>query len=141
MAETLRDIAEFTASKFAPFLPDNAQVNPGEYGAELAFWLAGRLAGLGIVTSYPQNEDWGWYLDYRLPSASEFAVHCSNTLATKDTWQLHLLRRGRKLVYVQPHVSGILAHDRLLSLAALPSVPRSSGRNLRSREAEPVVPS
>jgi hypothetical protein len=97
MAKSLRDIAEFTSRKFAPFLPDEAQVNPGVYGAELAFWLAERLADLGIVTSYPQNEDWGWYLEYLLPSGSEFAVHCSNTSGATDTWQLHLFRQGRKL--------------------------------------------
>jgi hypothetical protein len=54
--------------------------------------------------------------------------------------ELQLTRPGSR-VYIETHVSGILAHDRLLSLAALPSVPRSSERNLRSREAEPVVPS
>lgn len=97
MAETLRDIAEFVSGKFAPFLPDEAQVNPGVFGAEVAFWLARRLAEHGVVTSYPQNEDWGWYLDYRLPSGSVFAVHCSNTRDTADAWQFHLLRRGHKL--------------------------------------------
>ena len=56
----LRDIAEFRSTKFAPVLPDDSQVNPQVYGAELAFWLCTELAKRGIVTSYPNFEDWGW---------------------------------------------------------------------------------
>ena len=40
----------FDSDLFAPFLPDDAQVNPRVYGAELAFWLFRQLAARGIVT-------------------------------------------------------------------------------------------
>jgi hypothetical protein len=48
--------------------------------------------------------------------------------------------RNRRGVYIQADVSGILLHDRLPSRVALHSVLRCSERNLRSREAKPVVP-
>jgi hypothetical protein len=41
---------EFRSPLFTPFLSEDAQVNPGVYGAELAFWLAQRLAAIGIHT-------------------------------------------------------------------------------------------
>src|SRR5262245_29293448 len=55
--EELRDIAR--SERFSPVLPDESQVNPGVYGAELAFWLCAELAALGVITSYPVSEDWG----------------------------------------------------------------------------------
>src|SRR4029079_14060405 len=58
----LRDIAEFRSTRFAPVLPDDAQVNPQVYGAELAFWLCTELAKRGVMTSYPDFEDWGWFI-------------------------------------------------------------------------------
>lgn len=48
---------DFESNLFIPFLPDEAQVNPTVYGAELAFWLSRQLAQRGMPTSYPQCED------------------------------------------------------------------------------------
>ena len=59
--DTIRDIVEFKSSRFVPVLPEDCQVNPGVYGAELAFWLSQALAKAGVATSYPNNEDWGWF--------------------------------------------------------------------------------
>lgn len=42
----------FKSDLFKPFLPEEAQVNPNCYGAELAYWLAQKLAENGFVTSY-----------------------------------------------------------------------------------------
>lgn len=53
---------EFDSELFKPFLPDDAQVNPQVYGAELAFWLSKNLALKGVITSYPVGEDWGGLL-------------------------------------------------------------------------------
>jgi hypothetical protein len=50
---------DFESNMFSPFLPGDAQVNPGVYGAELAYWLSRQLAQRGMPTSYPQYEDWG----------------------------------------------------------------------------------
>ena len=50
-----------------------------------------------MATSYPEYEDWGWYLEYFPSSGSEFAVHCSNIGGSKDHWLLSLRRHARKL--------------------------------------------
>jgi hypothetical protein len=93
----LRDIVEFHSDRFAPILPDDSQVNPQVYGAELAFWLCSELAKRGIVTSYPESEDWGWYIEYYTDGGSEFAIHCGNVGGSKDHWLLSLRRYGRKM--------------------------------------------
>jgi hypothetical protein len=94
---TLRDIVDFRSSRFAPVLPEEAQVNPGVYGAELAFWLCTELAAQGVATSYPVPEDWGWYIEYVTDEGSEFAVHCGNITGSNDHWLLSLRRFGRGL--------------------------------------------
>jgi hypothetical protein len=86
---------EFTSDQFRPFLPDDRQVNPNVLGFELAAWLARELAAVGIVTSYPQSEDWGWYLDYTL-NGVRCMICCGNQSSVDPdddrTWQIHLDR-------------------------------------------------
>jgi hypothetical protein len=96
--EELRDIAQFRSARFTPVLPDDSQVNPGVYGAELAFWLCSELASRGVVTSYPVSEDWGWFIEYAADGGAEFAVHCGNVGGEPDLWLLSLRRFGRKLL-------------------------------------------
>jgi hypothetical protein len=96
MTADLWDIATFTSAKFTPVLPEDSQVNPNVYGAELAWWLAMTLVTRGIVTSYPIAEDWGWFIEYTTQDG-EFAVHCGNIGDTNDKWQLSLRRFGQKL--------------------------------------------
>lgn len=91
------DLVQFHSDSFAPVLPEDSQVNPKVYGAELAFWLCVELAKRGVVTTYPEHEDWGWYIGYHTASGSEFAVHCYNVEGTKDHWLLSLRRFGRKM--------------------------------------------
>jgi hypothetical protein len=55
---------DFYAEAFNPILPEDAQVNPECYGAELAWWLCRKLAERGAFTSYPNFEDWGWFLEF-----------------------------------------------------------------------------
>lgn len=93
----LRDIVEFRSRRFVPVLPDDSQVNPGVYGAELAWWLCAELSRRGVVTSYPNSEDWGWFIEYFPGGGSEFAVHCGNVGGESDRWLLSLRRHGRKL--------------------------------------------
>jgi hypothetical protein len=95
--QNLIDIAEFVSVKFEPILPEHCQVNPRVYGAELAYWLCPELAKSGIAASYPQNEDWGWYIEFITESGSEFAVHIGNVFGTKDRWLISLRRYGRKI--------------------------------------------
>lgn len=91
------DIAEFRSQRFAPVLPEDCQVNPQVYGAELAFWLCTELARRGVTTGYPLSEDWGWYIEYSTPSGSEFAIHCGNVGGARDHWLLSLRRFGRRM--------------------------------------------
>ena len=95
--DPLQDIVEFRTDRFAPILPEDSQVNPQVYGAELAYWLASELAKRGVVTSYPIAEDWGWFVEYHTDAGSEFAVHCINVDGAKDHWLLSLRRFGRKM--------------------------------------------
>ena len=68
---------EFTSAKFLPYLPEDCQANPGAYGFELALWLSRTLAQAGIVTSYPQEEDWGWFVEY-IEGEAEFMIGCAS---------------------------------------------------------------
>ena len=95
--ELLTDVARFISERFGPVLPEECQVNPQVYGAELAYWLGTALARKGVITSYPQSEDWGWFILYADGSGAEFAVHCYNVDGSKDHWLLSLRRFGRKL--------------------------------------------
>ena len=95
--KSLRDIAQFNSTLFVPALPETSQVNPQVYGAELAYWLAIELARRGCITSYPNAEDWGWFIEFFPESGSEFAVHCSNIDGSPNQWLLSLRRHARKM--------------------------------------------
>ena len=53
----------FQSDRFRPYLPDDCQVNPNVLGFELADWLSRELAKRGTITSYPNYEDWHWFLE------------------------------------------------------------------------------
>jgi hypothetical protein len=82
--------AEFDSSLFQPYLPDDCQVNPGRYGAELAFWLSKKLAETQIFTSYPNFEDWGWFIEYINDNREEFWLCCSNVDDSNTKWMCRL---------------------------------------------------
>lgn len=67
---------EFCSDRFAPYLPEEAQQNPGAYGFELADWLARQLAKGGLNTSYPVGEDWGWLLEF-IDGDQEILIGCA----------------------------------------------------------------
>lgn len=69
---------EFSSDRFRPYLPEDAQVNPGVYGFELAAWLSQALMRSGLATSYPVSEDWGWFLEYSLGRKSELMIACGS---------------------------------------------------------------
>ena len=94
----LFDTVTFTSGHFKPVLPDDCQVNPGRYGAELAYWLCVELAKASVVTSYPNYEDWGWYLEYRSDNGEEFRICCGNVDGRDDNW----------MCFVEPLSKGIL---------------------------------
>jgi len=80
---------EFTSVIFRPVLSEESQVNPHVYGAELAWWLCQELAKNGIETSYPSNEDWGWYIEY-LTGDNRYWLCCGNDPDVTDRWRIYL---------------------------------------------------
>jgi hypothetical protein len=91
-------LAQFRSEKFAPLLPDESQVNPGVFGAELAYWLSSELARRGVFTSYPEYEDYGWFIEYSIDTDAEFTVWCANLDGSSDRWELTLKPQARKLL-------------------------------------------
>lgn len=88
---------DFDSKMFSPFLPDEAQVNPEVYGAELAFWLSRQLAQRGTPTSYPQYEDWGWFIEYTTGDDYEYWLCCANTDGAQDKWRCYLQPKAKSL--------------------------------------------
>ena len=87
----------FQSTRFTPFLPEEAQVNPQVYGAELTYWLAEQLARHNVVTSYPNFEDWGWFLEYITTEGDEYWLCCSNSEGRSDAWLCYLEPKPRGL--------------------------------------------
>lgn len=89
---------DFESKIFSPFLPDEAQVNPRVYGAELAFWLSRQLAQRGTLTSYPQCEDWGWFIEYITEDDYEYWLCCANRDGAQDKWRCYLEPKTKSLL-------------------------------------------
>ena len=102
MDKSIKSEVSFSSTLFTPFLPDEAQVNPGCYGAELAYWLAQQLAQRGIYTSYPQQEDWGWFIEYITEEGDEYLLGCSNQSGTEHSWHL----------FLQPQAKGLFGRNK-----------------------------
>ncbi len=88
---------EFDSAIFRPFLPEDSQVNPQVYGAELAFWLAQQLARRGIITSYPNYEDWGWFIEYITEAGDEYWLCCGNRGGEIDKWLCYLDPKAKSM--------------------------------------------
>lgn len=88
---------EFESELFVPFLPEDSQVNPQVYGAELTYWLARKLAEKGVVTTYPNNEDWGWFIEYFTDQGDEYWLCCSNAEGANNKWFYYLNPKAKKL--------------------------------------------
>jgi hypothetical protein len=93
---------EFSTDKFLPILPEQCQTNPGVYGFELALWLAHRLFAEGIVTSYPQPEDWGWFIEYTDPDETEIQIGCSSVASEGQGYAKKAIEWS---VFVKPYTS------------------------------------
>lgn len=87
---------DFSSDLFKPFLSDDAQVNPGCYGAELAWWLTKKLAGKGVETSYPNFEDWGWFIEY-IVDDNEYWLCCGNIEGENNRWRVYLDPKAKSL--------------------------------------------
>ncbi len=64
-------------------------MNPQVYGAELAWWLSRELAQEGVETSYPNSEDWGWFIEY-IVDDHEYWLCCSNQDGFQNQWRVFL---------------------------------------------------
>lgn len=105
----------FTTDRFRPYLPDRCQVNPNVLGFELAEWLSRALARAGVVTSYPNYEDWGWYLEFS-DQSGEYLIGCSGSLdAGVHEWRV-FVDRPRKLFRRPPVTSR--EHELIASVQA-----------------------
>ena len=93
----MNTLVTFTSDRFTPFLPEGSQVNPGCYGAELAWWLSRKLAAKGVVTSYPEYEDWGWFIEYITAEEHEYWLCCGNVDGTRDRWHIFLDAKSKGL--------------------------------------------
>jgi hypothetical protein len=82
----IREVAGFRSRRFVPVLPDACQAGSRLYGAELAFWLAGKLARQGVVTSYPVAGRLGWTLE----SGGSLSVLCANVDGSDEHWRISL---------------------------------------------------
>lgn len=87
---------DFRSDIFKPFLSEEAQVNPQCYGAELAWWLSRELAKRGIETSYPNYEDWGWFVEY-IVDDYEYWLCCGNIKGEINHWRVYLNRKTKSL--------------------------------------------
>ena len=92
----MKTCVEFESDLFKPFLSDEAQVNPGCYGAELAWWLCENLALVGVDTSYPDFEDWGWFIEYG-HDENEYWLCCGNVDGSPGHWRIFLDPKARGL--------------------------------------------
>ena len=87
---------DFKSELFKPFLPEDSQVNPRVYGAELAYWLSRALAQKNIITTYPEYEDWGWYLEYFVDD-NEYMLCFSNSDEEGKEWRCFLRPQAKSL--------------------------------------------
>jgi hypothetical protein len=88
---------DFVSKMFRPYLPEAAQVNPGRYGFELALWISQQLAQRGVMTSYPQYEDWGWFVEYHTDEGHEYWLCCGSRDGLSDSWECFLDPKAKSL--------------------------------------------
>lgn len=99
---TIQAEVTFRSTRFTPVLPEESQVNPGRYGAELAYWLCTELAHCGVITSYPEYEDWGWFIEYITDAGDEFWLCCGNLHDSRDQWHCFLQSKSKGLFRRKP---------------------------------------
>jgi len=111
---------EFSSDKFQPYLPEEAQQNPGVYGFELAEWLSRQLARSGVITSYPIGEDWGWFIEF-VDGEVEIMIGCGSETRQGDgysgkpiSWRV-FVKQARSL---RQRLKGSVASPKVAELTA-----------------------
>ena len=93
---SLETSVDFRSDLFKPFLPEESQVNPNVYGAELTYWLSQKLAEKSVITTYPEYEDWGWFIEYFVDD-NEYRLCCSNSDEAGGKWYCYLRPMAKSL--------------------------------------------
>ena len=93
----MRTHVRFASPAFAPREPEEAQVNPGCYGRELATWLGERLRARGLDARAPFAEDWGWMVPVGMTGGA-LDVACGNVDDARDAWLLFVPMRRASAV-------------------------------------------
>jgi hypothetical protein len=125
---------QFSTDKFLPILPEECQTNPGAYGFELALWLAQRLLSKSIVTSYPQSEDWGWYIEYTDRNETEVQIGCSSMADDGDGYS------GKPIewsIFIKPYIS---LRERLKGVTHAEKVQQLGSSIMEALRAEGLSP-
>jgi hypothetical protein len=124
----------FTTDRFLPVLPEQCQTNPGAYGFELALWLAHSLLSKDIVTSYPQSEDWGWFIEFTDESEIEIQIGCASTASHGDGYM------GKPIewsIFIKPYTS---LRERLKGVNHSEKVSRLGGQVIELLKAIGAAP-
>lgn len=77
---------KFSSTRFLPALPEHVQLSPRHYGFELAHFLATALANRGVVTSYPLQSEWSWYVEYKDENGNVLQLCCANLKDSATEW-------------------------------------------------------
>ena len=80
----MRTHVRFRSRLFDPLKPEEAQVNPGVYGEELAAWIHEHLGEHGLSAQDHFGEDWGWMVVF----GRDFPawIGCSNVDGETGQW-------------------------------------------------------
>jgi len=106
--KAVRELVRFRSRRFAPVLPGACQLQPHTYGAELAFWLAGKLARQGVATSYPVAGEGCWLLRFETEAGAVFELRCVNVGGSDEHWRIALAGEpGAALETAQPLVNAL----------------------------------
>ena len=69
---------EFSSTKFLPTCRKPASPVPAPTASNWPCGWPRRCAASGIVTSYPNGDDWGWCLDYQPSNELSFIIGCAS---------------------------------------------------------------
>ena len=108
-------------------------INPCCFGEDLAAWLREKLAGAGVTSSTPGQEDWGWYLQVKHQGES-YLVGVSGNVETNrpegvtengGEWRI-MAEKKRSIWQLATGAGKISAEDPMLARleAILQSEPR-----------------
>lgn len=82
----MQEIMSFDTKYFPPAIPDECQPNPGVIGFEVCWYFIQELAKRGVITDYPQADDWAWYFTYGIDTVPYFNVYIRSPFEDDAKW-------------------------------------------------------